>query len=242
MSKRQKFAWYVGGFVLTIAVALAISLLAAPQIGLAQEGSPNLLEFLGRFKSEAVAPDAVAPEALGDPDALVPMPKDIGADALVEGAKSGGPNAERLTPLAVESSNYLVIPAAAFMSDGYWPNSSFMYFYGGYIRGANSAHYGCVEAPVYLPYGATIDALYAYLYDNDASWSTGVELHRVRTMTGIHDYLGAVYTSGYHNYIQYIGDTTISPSFVDSIYYEYYVTTCLDSNYHRLYGVRIHWH
>ncbi len=59
-------------------------------------------------------------------------------------------------PAAFGGGSPLVIPAAAFVSDGFQPDSLFFPFGGGYFQG-DSANYGCITAPAYLPHGATID-------------------------------------------------------------------------------------
>jgi hypothetical protein len=136
-------------------------------------------------------------------------------------------------------SSPLVIPAADFSDDGWDPDSFFLSFGGGYVTGT-AAGYGCLKAPAYLPHGATVTSVYAYLYDNDGARSAYADLRRVRNMTGVQETMASVSTSGYANStsIRYLGDTTISPNGVDNLY-SYYVTTCVGSSGIRLYAVRI---
>jgi hypothetical protein len=136
-------------------------------------------------------------------------------------------------------SSPLVIPAAAFSSDGFDPDSFYFTFSGGYIRGTAAAD-GCVKAPVYLPDGATIDSVYAYLYDNDSSRNAYIDVRRVRNLTGVQTTMASVSTSAYGNStsIRYLGDFTVVEPVVDDLY-SYYVTTCFLSTNVRLYAVRI---
>ncbi len=62
----------------------------------------------------------------------------------------------------------LVIPAADFTDDGFDPDSLFFPFGGGYFQG-NSANYGCLVAPAYLPNGVTVTDIFVSVYDNDAT-------------------------------------------------------------------------
>ena len=136
-------------------------------------------------------------------------------------------------------SSPLVIPAAAFSSDGYDPDSMFFDFYGGYVRG-NSATDGCVKAPAYLPNGATITHLYATLYDKNASNPVWADLWRVNRLTGATDWMATVETTGASTSIQNLYTTSIDDPLVNYPDYAYYVTSCLLSSNLRLYSVRIY--
>ena len=136
-------------------------------------------------------------------------------------------------------SSPLVIPAAAFSSDGYDPDSFFMWFDGGYIRGT-SAHYGCVKAPAYLPNGATVTAVYASVYDNDGTYDIGIDLRRVSNATGVMEKMASLSSTGTSSAIRTIVDPSIDHPLIDYPMYSYYVTTCLESSNIRLYSVRIY--
>jgi hypothetical protein len=188
----------------------------------------------------------VWPALAHDSDQLL-LPTDHELALHADRSPGGSPGAEepdrmgadQVTGQSFAGSSPLVIPAADFSDDGYDPDSFFFLFGGGYVTGT-AADYGCLKAPAYLPRGATVTSVYAYLYDNDGARSAYVNLRRVRNMTGVQETMASVSTSGYANStsIRYLGDTTISPDEVDNLY-SYYVTTCLGSSGIRLYAVRI---
>jgi hypothetical protein len=136
-------------------------------------------------------------------------------------------------------SSPLVIPAAAFSSDGYAPDSFYMWFVGGYMRGT-SAHDGCVKAPAYLPNGATVTNVYATVYDNDGSYNIGINLKRVNNGTGVTATMASLSSTGTSSAMRNIADLSIDHPLIDYPQYSYYVTTCLLSSDIRLYSVRIY--
>ena len=136
-------------------------------------------------------------------------------------------------------SSPLVIPAAAFSSDGYDPDSMFFSFFGGYVRG-NAATDGCVKAPAYLPNGATITKMCATVYDNDTIYPVWVDLWRVDNLSGDTDWMATVETTGASTSVKWVCDTSIDDPLVVYPGYAYYVTSCLFSSNIRLYSVRIY--
>lgn len=136
-------------------------------------------------------------------------------------------------------SSPLVIPAAAFSSDGWDPDSFFMFFAGGYICGT-SAHYGCVKAPAYLPNGATVTNVYASVYDNDGTYDVAIYLRRVSNSTGVTAIIASLSSTGTSTAMRNIVDSSIDHPVIDYPTYSYYVTTCLGSSDIRLYSVRIY--
>jgi hypothetical protein len=152
---------------------------------------------------------------------------------------SGAP----LTPSGNElSSSPLIIPAADFSSDGKLPGSALFSFAGGYTAGVGTSKVqsgGCIKAPVYLPRGASITSFTAYVYDIDSTNDLVISLHRIRTMTGLHEVLGQVRDLGGSSDPHALVNSSIHPDQVDDLH-AYYVTTCLWTNKMRLYGVRIY--
>jgi hypothetical protein len=144
-------------------------------------------------------------------------------------------------PLADEPAgtglSLLVIPAAAFSSDGGFPDDFFFDFETGYLRGDNFA---CLKAPVYLPHGAVIDSIYASLYDN-AYGNVAVTLRRVDVVSGSMEIMAAAGTTTDSTSIQQKEDITISSPEVRYPRYAYFLTTCLSSADHRVYSVRIYY-
>lgn len=131
----------------------------------------------------------------------------------------------------------LVIPAAAFTSDGEDPDGFLFDFAGGYVNGTGSA---CLKAPVYLPKGVGVYAVRAYLYDN-AAGNIYLYMRRVNRNTGASDVMASLRTVSDSTLIQRRQDLSIDYSHIGDLYstYSYYITTCLDSANHRLYGVQI---
>ena len=136
-------------------------------------------------------------------------------------------------------SSPLVIPAAAFSSDGYDPDSMFFSFPLGYVRG-NAAMDGCVKAPAYLPNGATVTSVYASVYDNDGTYNIYIKLRRVDNYTGATATMASLSSTGTSSAIRNIVDSSIDHPLIDYPQYSYYVTTCLPSYDIRLYSVRIY--
>jgi len=141
-------------------------------------------------------------------------------------------------PQAFGGSAPLVIPAAAFTSDGFDPDGFFFSFSGGYVNGDGTT---CLKAPAYLPKGAHVYAVYASLYDN-ASGSIAVNLRRVNRSTGVTKVMASMSTTSDSTSIQNWPDFSISYPDISYPAYAYYITTCLNSADHRLYSVRIYYH
>ncbi|MCO5184938.1 MAG: DUF11 domain-containing protein [Anaerolineae bacterium] len=134
-----------------------------------------------------------------------------------------------------------VIPAAAFVSDGYDPESYFFPFSGGYIEG-DATNYGCVVAPVYLPNGVLITDMFVSVYDDDPGRGITVNLRRVNNFSGVTDTMASVSTTvtGTFSGIEVLNDNSIDEP--QTVYpdYSYYVTTCVLSSLIRLYSVRLY--
>lgn len=245
---------------MTSLVLLVVLMVTKPPAGWAQGGDED--------KGPAIPPvirEPLSDPGTDDPERPLPvMPRDIGtSDKDLEWShvpddnppddpgtdEPAGGTAVIGAAGNITAQGYgspLVIPAADFNSNGdnvedYWFSSLVPGFFG-YIRqdGANSV---CLQAPAYLPAGATVTDVYGYLYDNHSSEYAWVDLYRVRNLTGVEDTMASVSTSGYANStsIRYLGDTTITEPAISDLY-SYYVFTCFPSNGStnlRLYAVRI---
>ena len=122
-----------------------------------------------------------------------------------------------------------IVPGAAFISDGFDPNSSLFSFFTGYIRGTSAAD-GCVRAPVQLPDGATVVNLFGYLYDDDSASNITLTLRRKQNAgTFPSEEMAAVSTSGDSTSVQIPGDT-VDFGEVNTMAYSYFLTTCLPSS------------
>lgn len=162
--------------------------------------------------------------------------------AVLVVSASGPVKAEGAPPQAITLASgqpqVLVIPAAAFSSDGYNANSFFFTFSGGYIQGATE-YDGCVKAPVYLPKLARVYEAWATVYDNDSTYSFMIDLRRLDNFTGATAVMATMVTSSASTYVQTPYDISINNPLVLYPDYSYYVTTCLLSSNLRLYSVRI---
>jgi len=88
----------------------------------------------------------------------------------------------------------------------------------------------CFVAPVHLPDGVTVTAVYFYLADESADGFT-MSLRRKRIGTNTPSTaLGTVSTSGSSTTIQVLPDVTIADPAIDNTLYSYFVSTdtCLD--------------
>ncbi len=144
----------------------------------------------------------------------------------------------RAIALASGESMVLVIPAAAFSSDGFDANSLFFNFPGGYMRGTDVGD-GCVKAPVYLPKLARVYEAWASVYDNDSTNNISIDLRRLDNFTGAVTIMATMTTSGVSTYVQTPYDLSINAPLVLYPDYSYYVTMCLLSANLRLYSVRV---
>jgi len=134
----------------------------------------------------------------------------------------------------------LVIPAAAFRSDGILPDSFFFPFGGGYLQG-DSQNYGCVVAEVPLPSGVVVRRMSVSLYDNDALFNVGVRLRRVSNFNGSGSMMGSVSTFGTSSSVRVLTDPYIVDSFIAYPEFSYHLETCLSSGNIRLYSVQLYY-
>jgi hypothetical protein len=252
MQHKDSLVWFARGFA---GMAL-IALLAAPLV-LPNHGWAQATGSLGK-QAVAVTPNPL--EMGADGGLLGPTIRldvkdpgfntsELAGPASIQETGSDQPGGDGLAPAAATSGNYsspLVIPAADFSSSGANPGNTFFFFgdeqnpNGGYVRGIASG-VGCLKAPAYLPDGGLVDSFYAYVYDNESTYTVSVGLNRVRLSTGVHDLMASVATTGITDTIQYLGDVTVSPNVVSN-QYSYYVTTCLNGDKTRLYATRIFYH
>lgn len=166
----------------------------------------------------------------------------IVSSSMVWGAELASPESpETKATRGLPGNDILVVPAAAFKSDGYLPDSRFFPFGGGYFVGT-SMTYGCMVASVNLPDGAIIREFFVSAYDNDVTISFSLDLWRINNFDGSVDTLGAVQTTipGAFAGIEILNDPSIAASFVVRPDFSYYLTSCLLSGNIRLYSARFH--
>lgn len=134
----------------------------------------------------------------------------------------------------------LVVPAAAFTTKGNDASSHKFELFFGYLAGTNSSG-GCVQAPVYLPYGATVTEVHASVIDNDDANNIFISLLRRSNYDhNAVDEMAFMQSTGQSSSVTTIGDLAVSNPFIDFPQYSYYLTTCLASSTTRLYSVRVY--
>ncbi|MBN1640597.1 MAG: hypothetical protein JXA09_05115 [Anaerolineae bacterium] len=138
---------------------------------------------------------------------------------------------------APPGTSYLVLPAAAFSSDGVDPDGFFFSFGGGYLVGTAESG-ACLAAPVRLPAGTTVVSLEVFLLDSNNSNQEWFDLYRVELATGSTATLATVSspigTTG--SVVKLVDDTVAHPEVSDA--YAYYVATCARPSIY-VHGVRI---
>ena len=134
----------------------------------------------------------------------------------------------------------LVIPAAAFATNGDSPSSTNMIWYEGYIAGTALAG-GCIQAPVYLPDNTEITSFYISYIDEDGGQDFTVWLTRT-TNTSVAAFLdlATASTTGSSPDVRTAWDTSIQEPIVQLPEYSYYVSTCLPSASTKLISARIY--
>jgi hypothetical protein len=130
----------------------------------------------------------------------------FGADTMTSPPAPTGPAVAQ--PQNFGGGSPLMIPAAAFRSDGFVPGGVEFNFGFGDLRG-NGTPPPCVMAPAYLPRYAIMSHMYASVYDNDTDWSVTVHLWRVNNYTGAVDTLAQAGTTVTSTAIQTVSDLSV---------------------------------
>jgi hypothetical protein len=141
-------------------------------------------------------------------------------------------------PMAFAGGPPLVIPAAAFSSDGFAPDKYHFSFSAGAVEGTGSGP-GCLKAPVYLPQWAVVNEVFASIYDNDATYNVAVNLQRVDNYTQAVATMASMASTGASTTIQSPSDAAIEGHWITYPQYSYYATTCLYTASTKLYSVRV---
>ncbi|MCD4749230.1 MAG: hypothetical protein K8R59_07640 [Thermoanaerobaculales bacterium] len=133
----------------------------------------------------------------------------------------------------------LIIPAAAFASNGLAPLSSAFNF-NGFVGGGTA--YNCMQAPVYLPDHARVTRLYASISDMSSS-DMSVSLIRATNLSYSSTTEMARVTSNGNTSptptATFYGDSSITGPDISYPDYSYYVVACLPDYNFRLYQVEI---
>lgn len=252
--KKNSIQWFLRGFGLSLMVAVVAIAAIVPMIGLAQGGTGNL-DALFQSQDDSDPPVRFTDDPQGR--ILIPIEEKAGVpqDNLQEVERSRAKEGEVADPRAsVEAQvletaainapqaygSPLIISAADFGADGANPGSFFFPFGGGYMQG-DANNYGCLVAPAYLPNNATVQDMFATVYDNDTSYDISVSLRRVDNFNGGTVTMATGSTAGDFAGIQVVSDGTIDEPVVVYPDYAYYVTTCVLSSNIRIYSVRIYY-
>jgi hypothetical protein len=184
-------------------------------VGWAQEGDQS------RANDQRTGTEAVADMVITDPDA------DLGAIVAQATGVSGSST---------------VIPAAAFVDDGFGEQNYALTYGGAYIFPYGTSPSFCMQAPVYLPNGATVTAYSGHVYDNSSGDLWRLELRRFPyTNLNGSAVMADAPTSGAVNAYQATVDLTIANAVVDNSQYAYFAAVCAntgDANL-RLYAVQV---
>ncbi len=132
----------------------------------------------------------------------------------------------------------MLVPAAAFHSDGTDADAFNFYSNTGYIGGDGDGTSTCMYAPLNVPLGATITYFYANVVDNNGAIDMSVYLWRVDKDTGNSDIMASVTSTGADTSIDAIFTTSITEPLI-AWQYAYFVTSCIHDNF-RLYNARVY--
>lgn len=139
-----------------------------------------------------------------------------------------------------ENVSPLIIPAADFRNDGIYPlNDYYFIFSQGILWGNDTTHYGCQQAPAYLPNRANIYQFFVSVVDNDPTYDLFVRLWTAGNYNNnVADTISVVTTSGAAPGVQAPGDF-VSNGMVVYPDYNYYVTVCLQGSQMGIVSARV---
>lgn len=136
-------------------------------------------------------------------------------------------------PDAVQESSSILVPAAEFVDEGL---TAFDFAYdepGGYTYLITDT-LACMQAPVYLPDGATVNSFGGYVYDDDpAGRIRYIELRRVSYLPGAATNSEVMAETSTANedaaaVVVFAPAGTLNFALVDTSVYVYYAVVCMD--------------
>ncbi|MBN1669148.1 MAG: hypothetical protein JW862_18785 [Anaerolineales bacterium] len=211
--KNRKSTWFLAGFGLTFATVLLVLVAIRVPGGLAAETGQG--------------PD--------NPNWIANRTSQTGA------ASNPAPGlANRATS---PSGTPLVVPAAEFGSNGFFPESVQFVFTTGTWQGTDSVGDGCLMAPAYLPNGVTVTGLQVTFVDDDATNSIVFDLYRINSGSGLVEKMATLDSSAFPASPDFVvhATTTISSPVISYPNYAYYLSTCLPSLETRLAGMQVYY-
>jgi hypothetical protein len=135
------------------------------------------------------------------------------------------------------SSQELLVPAAAFIPDGFTlDNTDYFFSFAGNLSD-DAVAASCFQAPVDLPVGANVTALHVDVNDATGGGVGFLNLYRVDLATGLTDAMGNTGPSANTGF-QVLSDNTITTAVVDDSH-AYYAGLCFASSTAELYSARV---
>jgi hypothetical protein len=126
------------------------------------------------------------------------------------------------------SSQELLVPASAFVPDGFTlADGDYFFTFGGSLSDGLATP-SCLQAPVNLPVGASVTALHVDVNDATGGGLTFLNLYRVDLATGLTDLMGGAGPSANTGF-QVLTDNTITTAVVDDSH-AYYLGMCFDGS------------
>lgn len=145
-------------------------------------------------------------------------------------------------------STVLLVPAAAFRSDGINPDQLRFGASGGILQGQNSENAFAV-APIYLPDGATISTIMASVFDGLDISGVGCEeasqqdvsvwVFRIKNSTADPSQMAFFATTGLDEDIQHFLETSVDYPTIEYPEYAYYAVVRLCHSAHAFYNLQI---
>ncbi|MBN1669149.1 MAG: hypothetical protein JW862_18790 [Anaerolineales bacterium] len=132
----------------------------------------------------------------------------------------------------------VVVPAAAFHSDGWDPDGSTLSFPEGFLIGTLDTR-GCVTAPVHLPPGVRLTGFSSWVFDHDDELDLYIRLRRIDLSSGEAAEIAAVHTEEERKSIQELFSEPLSQPV--GRHQAYYLTTCMYTDHLRLYSVVVYY-
>jgi hypothetical protein len=219
---------FKGGLLKKVAIVVVLLALAAVPLVVVSIGAAQEETQTGAQDGSPVPPNLEPPAEAEPADLVITDPQTDVQDAIKN-------------TLNVNASGSVLVPASSLIVDGSGREWFFPFGWGYlYPNGANNY---CGIASVYLPDGATITAMTAYVYDNDASQTVFVYLYPNSYKTASSYAPIASVSSVNSTSLQALTDATIDSTGnpVDLSTYTYYLGVCMwsTSSLHQFHGAEI---
>jgi hypothetical protein len=235
-------AWLLRCFSAAAVILALGAIIVLPGSGQAQGGEEELrrgVEGAGAPSTELESDDPADRNLLplDQADELTMDEERARARRLAPMQQDSPPGAQS-EPAAQAYGSPLVIPAAEFAYAGLGTTYR-LELTQGYVRGGP----GCGMAPLYLPGGARVTAVWSSMVDNDGATGQDawVYVYRLNHFSGATQLMAFISTAGYTPSTAIItpADLVIDYARVDHLNYSYYAYGCVQSANTRLYSLRV---